>query len=116
MKPKIYGIPNCDTVRKARKWLQDNGIDYQFVDVRETSPTEKQLKGWIDAVGAATLVNKRSTSWRELSDSDKAAVEGGNVLPALMANPTLIKRPVLEYQDAVDVGFKAADYAAKFGV
>ena len=110
MTANLYGIPNCDTVRKARKWLTDNGIDHQFIDVRESTPPESQIAHWVMSLGAAKMVNKRSTTWKNLSDADRNEAENGDTTAVLLANPTLIKRPVLEYRDVLDVGFSIDAY------
>ena len=68
MTANLYGIPTCDTVRKARKWLTDNGIDHQFIDVRENTPPKSQIDHWVASLGAAKMVNKRSTTWKNLSE------------------------------------------------
>ena len=115
MSTTLYGIPNCDTVRKARKWFDAHGIDYAFVDFRESPLGAAQVEGWLEAVGS-TLLNKRSTTWKQLTDTERTAAESGDPVPLLLAHPTLIKRPVLEHQSQISVGFKADDYAAKFGV
>lgn len=110
MTANLYGIPNCDTVRKARKWLTDNGIDHQFIDVRENTPPKTQIAHWVMSLGAAKMVNKRSTTWKSLSDADRNEGETGDTAAVLLANPTLIKRPVLEYRDVLDVGFSVDAY------
>ena len=110
MTANLYGIPNCDTVRKARKWLTDNGIDHQFIDVRESTPPESQIAHWVMSLGAAKMVKKRSTTWKNLSDADRNEAENGDTTAVLLANPTLIKRPVLEYRDVLDVGFSVDAY------
>ena len=110
MTANLYGIPNCDTVRKARKWLTDNGIDHQFIDVRENTPSKSQIAHWVMSLGAAKMVNKRSTTWKNLSDADRNEAENGDTAAVLLANPTLIKRPVLEYRDVLDVGFSVDAY------
>lgn len=114
MKPIIYGIPTCDSIRKARKWFDAEHIDYDFVDVRKTPPSREQVEGWIAAVGQKALINKRSTTWKQMNEQDKEQVENADALPILLANPTLIKRPVLEYKGDTAVGFNADDYAARF--
>ena len=114
MKPVIYGIPTCDSIRKARKWFDAQSIDYQFIDVRQTAPTREQVAGWIEAVGQKAMINKRSTTWKNMSDTERHEVEHGDALKVLLANPTLIKRPVLEYAGDTAVGFSADDYAARF--
>lgn len=110
MTANLYGIPNCDTVRKARKWLSDNGIDHQFIDVRENTPPKSQIAHWVMSLGAAKMVNKRSTTWKTLSEADRNEAETGDTAAVLLANPTLIKRPVLEYRDVLDVGFSVDAY------
>jgi Spx/MgsR family transcriptional regulator len=110
MTANLYGIPNCDTVRKARKWLTDNGIDHQFIDVRENRPPKSQIAHWVMSLGATKMVNKRSTTWKNLSDADRNEAETGDTTAVLLANPTLIKRPVLEYRDVLDVGFSVDAY------
>lgn len=111
----LYGIPNCDSVKKARVWLADHGIDYSFVDVRENTPPKSHIDGWIATLGAAPLVNKRSTTWKNMDSAERDNAENGDTCAVLLANPTLIKRPVLEHQDILDVGFNAAKYATYFG-
>ena len=116
MKPIIYGIPTCDSIRKARKWFDTNGIDYLFVDLRDNLPSRQQVASWIAAVGDTALINKRSTTWKNMSDNERNEAEHGDVIAVLLANPTLIKRPVLEYQGNTAVGFSADDYASRFGI
>jgi len=77
MLPIIYGISNCDTVRKARKWLADQGIEYQFVDVRDTPPTRERIGDWIASVGKDRLVNKRSTTWKNMDSAEREETENG---------------------------------------
>ena len=108
--PTLFGIPNCDTVRKARKWLDDQGLAHEFVDLRADTPSARKISEWLLAVGSERLVNRRSTTFKQLSEGDKAALEGGDTVSVLQAQPTLIKRPVLEWDDRVSVGFKAEEY------
>jgi arsenate reductase len=112
----IYGIPNCDSVKKARQWLSNNEIDYEFVDVRENTPSKSHIDGWIATLGAAPLVNKRSTTWKNMDSEARDNAENGDTCAVLLANPTLIKRPVLEHNGILDVGFSAATYANHFGI
>jgi|OM-RGC.v1.028442137 transcriptional regulator, Spx/MgsR family len=114
MKPQIYGIPSCDSIRKARKWFDANNVEYTFSDVRQQCPSRAQVASWIEAVGAKALINKRSTTWKNMDESARQEVEQGDTLGVLLANPTLIKRPVLEYQGEIAVGFSADDYAQRF--
>ena len=112
--PLLFGIPNCDTVRKARKWLDEHGLTHEFIDFRADRPSLKKISEWLSAVGSERLINRRSTTFKQLSQGDKAALEGGDTVSVLRAQPTLIKRPVLEWNNAVSVGFKAEDYAQLF--
>ena len=114
--PILFGIPNCDTVRKARKWLESQGIAYEFVDLRADTPPAHKIHEWLDAVGSDRLINRRSTTFKQLSQRDKAALEDGGAVSVLQAQPTLIKRPVLEWNNTVSVGFKAEDYAQLFDI
>jgi len=107
---KMYGIPNCDTVRKARKFLDANQIDYEFHDYKKQGIETTTIEGWLKQQALSALVNKRSTSWRQLTDEQKEALTSGSDLTALTEMPTLIKRPVLETSDNLLVGFKEADY------
>lgn len=103
---KLYGIKNCDTVRKARKALQDADKDVEFIDVRADGLDAQTVKGWLDKVEADTLLNKRGTSWRALSDAEKAAAEA-DPATAIVNAPTLFKRPVIVASDGgVTVGWK----------
>ena len=114
MHPVIYGIPNCDSVKKARQWFDAHAIAYTFVDVRKTPPSREQLARWMDCVGANLLINKRSTTWKNMSPNKRQEAEHGDTLTVLLDNPTLIKRPVLEHAGDVAVGFKADSYAQRF--
>jgi len=112
---KLHGIVNCDTVKKARAWLAARGIAYQWVDFRKSPPSYEDLARWCRVVGCETLLNRRGTTWRALDDAAKAAVVDERTAVALMqANPTLIKRPVVELDGDVVVGFSEAGYAARF--
>ena len=110
----IYGIPNCDSVKKARKWLEAKNIEYDFVDVRENTPDASHISYWVTALGAEKMVNKRSTTWKNMSEGERLKAQTGDTVSVLLANPTLIKRPVLEHNEVLDVGFKADAYAAYF--
>jgi arsenate reductase len=110
----LYGIKNCDSVRKARKWLDSHGIEYRFHDFRQDGLQADAIKQWLKQVDLDTLVNKRSTTWRNISDSDKANFENTKIdacIEFLVANPTLIKRPVLQSTQQLLVGFKAEQYS-----
>lgn len=110
----LYGIKNCDTVKKARRWCDDNGITYQFHDFRIDGLDETIVNDWLEHLSWEKLLNKRSTSWRQLDDSDKDNLNQSKAIKLILANPTLIKRPVLSDNTHYNVGFKEADYAAYF--
>ena len=114
--PLLFGIPNCDTVRKARKWLDDQGQAHEFIDLRANTPSTHKITEWLAVVGAERLINRRSTTFKQLSQGDKAALEDDGAVSVLQAQPTLIKRPVLEWSNTVSVGFKAEDYAQLFDI
>jgi len=114
----LYGIKNCDTVRKAQKWFKSEGLKYTFHDFRADGLVKKDLSAWVKAVGWEVLLNKRSTTWKQLSDKDKETVDETKAIALMLANPTLIKRPVLVFKNQngkkVHVGFKPAEYKALF--
>ncbi|MDN7124107.1 arsenate reductase [Pseudidiomarina terrestris] len=106
----VFGIPNCDTVRKARRFLDEHGVDYDFHDVREQPLPLETLQEWVKQLGRDTLINKRSTSWRELSDEEKQLLDDVIAVQLLQRFPTLMKRPVLAHQQRLLVGFKSAEW------
>jgi len=110
----IYGIKNCDTVRKARKWLGDHNVEYRFHDFRTDGLTKKDLLAWVKAVGWEVLLNKRGTTWRQLAEKSRESVEEGKAIDLMLAHPALIKRPVLVNGKHVHVGFVPADYRKLF--
>lgn len=111
MKPiTLYGIPNCDTVRKARKFLETQHVDYQFHDFRKNRLTLETLQHWLQQQPIEVIVNKRSTGWKQLNDEQKQQLMDGNNLELLAEMPTLIKRPVLETDSSVLFGFQQEDY------
>ena len=114
--PILFGIPNCDTVRKARKWIESQGIAHEFIDLRADTPPAQKINEWLSAVGPDRLINRRSTTFKQLSQSEKTALEDGDTVSVLLTQPTLIKRPVLEWNNAVSIGFKAEDYAQLFNI
>lgn len=106
----LYGIKNCDTVKKARDWLAAHNIEYNFHDVRADGINAEAVKGWIKELGLDTLVNKRSTTWKSLDEKTRASLNESTAVQILIDNPTLIKRPLLDTGKQKTVGFKAADY------
>lgn len=105
---KMYGLKNCDTCRKAIKWLNENDIDHTFIDIRADTPPKSEIAGWVRSAAPGTLVNKSSTTWRGLDDATKDGLSEANMPALLSAHPTLIKRPVFVSGDHVIVGFKDA--------
>lgn len=108
----LYGLKNCDTCRKALKWMTSEGIEHTFKDIRADGVAEAQMDRWIDAVGWDTLLNRRGTTWRKLADTDKEGVDAARAKTLMLAQPALIKRPVFETGTAVIVGFKEAEINA----
>ncbi len=107
----LYGIPNCDTVKKARTWLDQAGLSYRFHDFKKAGLDAATIGGWLQQVSWETLVNKKGTTWRGLSDETKASVMDADSATTLMlAQTSVIKRPVLCVGDQVLVGFDAALY------
>ncbi len=105
----IYGLKNCDTCRKALKWLKSEGIEHVFKDVRKDGVNLALVTKWEASVGWETLLNRRGTTWRGLPDSDRGSIDQGRAIRLMVDHPALIKRPVFEHSDAVFVGFKDAD-------
>ncbi len=110
----LFGIKQCDTVKKALNWLTENDVEHTFHDIRKDGLDEQMIQRWTDAAGWQVMVNKRSTTWRNLSDDVKNNLSDDNVLALLLQNPTLIKRPVVEHPEGVIIGFKTADFEAAF--
>jgi arsenate reductase len=108
----IYGITTCDTVRKARVWLEGHDVSYRFHDFRAEGLDAKRLDGWVGKVGWEKLLNKASTTFRELAEKDKQGLDETKAKALMLAKPTMIKRPVLEVGDRILVGFKADVYEA----
>ncbi|MDM7956725.1 ArsC family reductase [Blastomonas sp.] len=114
-KLSIYGIPNCDTMKKARVWLEAQGMDYDFHDYKKSGITPDKLNAWADIVSWEVLLNKAGTTFRKLPDSDKHDITRDKAIALMVEQPSLIKRPVLEYSGGVLVGFKPDLYAEAFG-
>jgi arsenate reductase len=110
----VYGIKNCDTIKKARKWLTDNSVEYNFHDVRTDGIDAATLDGWIDQVGLETILNRRGTTWRKLDSDDQNGVNRSNVTALLLKYPAIIKPPVLDLDGTITVGFKAEQYQTIF--
>jgi len=110
----LYGIKNCDTVKKSRDWLAKNNIEYRFHDFRVDGLDKVQVNSWIAEIGLDTLVNKRSTTWKELNENIKENFNDQNAALVIAEIPTLIKRPLLDTGKQKHVGFKDSEYAKIF--
>lgn len=112
---KLYGIPNCDTIKKARSWLDKHGVDYEFHNYKKQGVPEKELKAWIKQLGWEVLLNKRGTTWRQLDEDTKAKVNQASAIQIMLDNPSIIKRPVLDADGQLEVGFSEKNYQQVFG-
>lgn len=111
----LYGIPNCDTVKKARTWLEQQGIAYTFHDFRKAGITREQTHAWLKHVQWDVLVNRKGTTWRALSEERKAAVtDAASATELMLESPSVIKRPVLVCGDGTYVGFSDTLYQQIF--
>jgi len=111
----LFGIKNCDTVKKARRWLTDNNLEFEFHDFRQNGLDRETIEHWLKSVDWEILLNKRGTTWRKLDDPRKEQLDQAVAIELMLENPTLIKRPVLVSEQTCKVGFKEADYATLFG-
>ncbi|WP_127477048.1 ArsC family reductase [Sulfurivermis fontis] len=110
----LYGIKNCDTVRKARAWLDAHGVSYRFHDLRGDGLDAATLNIWLQQVDTATLINTRGTTWRQLPESARHIGDTAAAVALMLEHPTLIKRPVLVHEGRITVGFSSAAYAEIF--
>jgi len=108
----IYGIKNCDTMKKARAWLDKHGVDYSFHDYKTAGVDKDHLARWSKAVGWETLLNRAGTTFRKLPDADKTNLTEKKAMALMLAQPSMIKRPVLDVGGKLLVGFKPENYAA----
>lgn len=114
MAATIHGIKTCDTMRKARAWLESHGIAHRFHDYRAQGLAEEVLRGWVDAVGWETLLNRSSATFRALDQAEREGLDAEKATRLMLAEPTMIKRPVLDVDGLLVVGFKPATYEAAF--
>ena len=112
MTVKIYGIKNCDTMKKARAWLEGHGIGYDFHDYRVEGLDRRLLQRWCDELGWEALLNKSSTTFRALPEADRQNLDRDKAIKLMLAEPTMIKRPVLDAGGKLMAGFKAERYEA----
>lgn len=111
----FYGIPNCDTVKKARSWLDGQGIAYTFHDYKKEGADAAKLEGWAGIVGWEKLLNRAGTTFRKLPDEAKQDLDTAKAIALMVEQPSMIKRPVVEYPGGLLVGFKVEDWEAALG-
>lgn len=111
----LYGIPNCDTVKKARVWLDQHGVAYDFHDYKKAGIDRDRLNAWVEAHGWETVLNRAGTTFRALPDEAKTDLDADKAIALMLAQPSMIKRPVLDLDDRTLVGFKPEGYAAELG-
>ena len=115
MTPTLYGIRNCDTMKKAWTWLDQKGVAYAFHDYKKAGIDRARLEAWAKQVGWEVLLNRAGTTFKKLPDADKQGIDQTKAIDLMLAQPSMIKRPVLETDGGLLVGFKPEIYAARFG-
>ncbi|MEL6529490.1 MAG: arsenate reductase [Pseudomonadota bacterium] len=110
----LYGIPNCDTVKKARKWLESQELEYTFHDLKKEGVDAENLKDWIGAKGVDLVLNRRGTTYRKLSDADKVDIDEAKAVTLLQEHSSMIKRPVAVHGNGILIGFKEEEWSAAF--
>ena len=112
----LYGIPNCDTIKKARRWLNNAGIEYHFHDYRKDGLDEQTLKQWSAELDWEQLLNRRGTTWRKLPEEQKAAINEELAIQLMLEQPAMIKRPLLDNNSQKALGFSEQQYKDIFGL
>ncbi|MFG1302320.1 ArsC family reductase [Xanthobacter sp. V3C-3] len=115
MTATIYGIKACDTMKKARTWLEGHGVAYAFHDYKAAGIGRDKLEAWADAVGWEKLINRSGTTFRKLPEADKEGLDRAKAIALMLAQPSMIRRPVLETDGPLLVGFRPEEYAAALG-
>ena len=110
----MYGISNCDTIRKAKKWLDAKGVEYTFHDYRKNGLERDQLAGWVQELGWESLLNKRGTTWRQLPAEVKGSVDEASAIELMLEQPAMIKRPLLDTGSTKTLGFSDKQYSELF--
>ncbi len=113
---RLYGIPNCDTMKKARAWLDEHAIDYVFHDYKKAGLDEAVLRRWVDELGWRALLNTRGMMWRKVPQDIRDRIDESSAIALMCETPSMIKRPVLDTGNARHVGFKAEHYADIFAL
>lgn len=111
---RLYGIPNCDTMKKARAWLATHGIEYDFHDYKKAGIDPKTLRGWVAELGWEALLNRRGMMWRKLPQDIRDQIDEASAIALMLDTPSIIKRPVLDTGDARHVGFTPDQYGEIF--
>ncbi|WP_414901468.1 ArsC family reductase [Sphingomonas flavalba] len=111
----LYGIKNCDTIKKARTWLEGHGVAYAFHDYKTAGIDAARLNGWVAELGWETVLNRAGTTFRKLPEADRTGLDAGKAVALMLAQPSMIKRPMLDRGDRRVAGFKPDIYAALFG-
>ena len=114
MSVTVYGIPNCDTVKKARAWLTAHGISYTFHDYKKLGADPAKLAVWVAASGWEAVLNRAGTTFRKLPEADRAELDAARAIALMAAHPSAIKRPVVEHPGGLLVGFKPGEWTAAF--
>lgn len=115
MTTTMYGIKNCGTIKKARTWLEGHGVDYAFHDYKASGLDRARLQDWVDRLGWEVLLNRAGTTFRKLPDADRGDIDAAKAIALMEAQPSMIKRPVLDTDGQLLVGFKPDEYQKRFG-
>ena len=110
----LYGIPNCDTIKKARGWLREHDIDFVFHDYRKQGVSPQQLQSMATELGWEAMLNRRGSTWRTLPEDVKASIDQASALGLMLDNPAIIKRPILDADDRLHIGFSSQQYEEIF--
>lgn len=111
---QIFGIKNCDTMKKAFRWLDDNNIEYSFHDYKKAGLDEATAKAWINTMGWENIINKRGTTWRKLDEEIKSSMNNDNAMHLMVTQPSIIKRPLVITKGYIHLGFSPEEYASLF--
>ncbi|MFB1487338.1 MULTISPECIES: ArsC family reductase [unclassified Thiocapsa] len=112
---ELYGIPNCDTMKKARVWLDAHGVDYRFHDYKREGIDETRLRSWVEELGWETLVNRRGTIWRKLPEDVREGMDTEAAIRVMRETPSIIRRPLLDTGEVRHAGFSETDYERLLG-
>jgi arsenate reductase (glutaredoxin) len=110
---EIFGIKNCDTMKKAFRWLDENNLEYCFHDYKKEGVDEAIAKAWVEELGWESIINKRGTTWRKLDEETKNTMDNNSAIQTMIAQPSIIKRPLVMVNESIYLGFNAEDYAQK---